>query len=135
MATQGETKISSLEDRITHPHQQESTSSTAKEETKKPTSSEGMNAAAPSFTPGQPSSWADDVSSPVDTVAPAAEKSDAKDAGGDVGKAQTDGASEFNNGSAGIYEPSYDVDVKLNDIQADPNNPLYSVKSFEELNL
>jgi ATP-dependent RNA helicase DDX19/DBP5 len=32
-----------------------------------------------------------------------------------------------------LREPDYNVEVKLSDIQADPNNPLYSVKSFEEL--
>ena len=39
------------------------------------------------------------------------------------------------NGSGGIHEPEYDVNVKLNDIQADPNNPLYSIKTFEDMNL
>jgi len=29
----------------------------------------------------------------------------------------------------------YEVAVKLQDLQADPNSPLYSVKSFEELGL
>jgi ATP-dependent RNA helicase DDX19/DBP5 len=28
-----------------------------------------------------------------------------------------------------------DVQVTLADLQADPNNPLYSAKTFEELNL
>lgn len=31
--------------------------------------------------------------------------------------------------STALHEPEYDVEVK----QADPNNPLYSIKSFEEL--
>lgn len=30
---------------------------------------------------------------------------------------------------------NYDVAVKLADLQADPNNPLYSVKSFDDLGL
>lgn len=48
---------------------------------------------------------------------------------------QTDGASEPLGGSGGIIEPNYSVDVKLSDVQADPNNPLYSIKNFEELGL
>lgn len=34
-----------------------------------------------------------------------------------------------------LVKSSYEVQVKLADIQADPNSPLYSVKSFEELGL
>lgn len=34
-----------------------------------------------------------------------------------------------------LIENRYEVEVKLDDIQADPNSPLYSVKSFEELGL
>ncbi|KAF2817551.1 DEAD-domain-containing protein [Mytilinidion resinicola] len=34
-----------------------------------------------------------------------------------------------------LIEPEYEVEVKLADMQADPNSPLFSVKSFEELNL
>ncbi|KAG9974414.1 hypothetical protein KCU78_g22936, partial [Aureobasidium melanogenum] len=47
---------------------------------------------------------------------------------------QTDGASEFQMGSA-LLEPEFDVNVKLNDLQQDPNNPLFSVKEFRDLNL
>lgn len=47
---------------------------------------------------------------------------------------QTDGASEPLGGS-GIVEPNYAVDVKLSDVQADPSNPLYSIRTFEELGL
>ncbi|KAI5210185.1 DEAD-domain-containing protein [Aureobasidium subglaciale] len=47
---------------------------------------------------------------------------------------QTDGASEFQMGSS-LLEPEFDVNVKLNDLQGDPNNPLYSVKQFSDLNL
>ncbi|KAF2858399.1 P-loop containing nucleoside triphosphate hydrolase protein [Piedraia hortae CBS 480.64] len=35
----------------------------------------------------------------------------------------------------GLREPEFDVNVKLADLQADPDNPLYSVKSFQDLNL
>ena len=34
-----------------------------------------------------------------------------------------------------LIENKYEVAVKLQDLQADPNSPLYSVKSFEELGL
>ncbi|KAJ4306218.1 RNA helicase required for poly(A+) mRNA export [Collariella sp. IMI 366227] len=38
--------------------------------------------------------------------------------------------------SVGLIEPSYDVEVKLADLQADTDSPLYSgVRSFEELGL
>lgn len=39
------------------------------------------------------------------------------------------------NGMSGLSEPEFDVNVKLADLQDDPNNPLYSVKSFDDLNL
>lgn len=48
--------------------------------------------------------------------------------------ANKDGASEVLGGS-NLHEPEYDVEVKLSDLQADPNNPLFSVKSFEDLGL
>ena len=34
-----------------------------------------------------------------------------------------------------MIEPDSDVRVKLADAQADPNNPLYSIKTFEQLGL
>jgi len=34
-----------------------------------------------------------------------------------------------------LVQNRYEVAVKLQDLQADPNSPLYSVKSFEELGL
>jgi len=51
-----------------------------------------------------------------------------------VAQAQVDGASETANGGP-LAETEYQVEVKLADMQADPNNPLYSAKSFEELDL
>lgn len=48
--------------------------------------------------------------------------------------ANKDGATESLGGS-NLQEPEYDVEVKLSDLQADPNNPLFSVKSFEDLGL
>lgn len=118
------------------PDTKEVTSAAAKDKITKPTSSEGMNATAPSFVPGQLDSWADEVNSPLDANPPPADPAKGKEPDDDLAKAQTDGAGEALNGTPGIYEPTrYSVDVKLNDIQADPNNPLYSVKSFEDLNL
>lgn len=37
--------------------------------------------------------------------------------------------------SGNLIKSNHDVQVKLADQQADPNSPLYSVKSFEELGL
>jgi ATP-dependent RNA helicase DDX19/DBP5 len=34
-----------------------------------------------------------------------------------------------------LIQNKYEVAVKLQDMQADPNSPLYSVRSFEELGL
>ncbi|KAF2470081.1 ATP-dependent RNA helicase-like protein dbp5 [Lindgomyces ingoldianus] len=53
---------------------------------------------------------------------------------GSVAEAQVDGATEVKKGSA-LQESEAIVEVKLADLQADPNNPLFSAKSFEELNL
>ena len=72
-------------------------------------------------------SWADEVASPV-----VAEQHPIPPANDVLDQAQTDGAGEVFGGSD-LREPEYDVQVKLSDIQADPNNPLYSVKSFEDL--
>lgn len=51
-----------------------------------------------------------------------------------LAKAQVDGAGEQLSGSA-LADSNYKVEVKLADLQADPNNPLFSVKSFEDLQL
>lgn len=72
-------------------------------------------------TPGQKLDWAEEATTPV------AEK-------GEKAEANTDGASSWLKGS-GLDEPEFDVNVKLADLQEDPNNPLYSVKNFEDLNL
>lgn len=37
--------------------------------------------------------------------------------------------------SSNLIKSNHDVQVKLADQQADPNSPLFSVKSFEELGL
>ncbi|KAF1831155.1 ATP-dependent RNA helicase-like protein dbp5 [Decorospora gaudefroyi] len=49
-------------------------------------------------------------------------------------EAQVDGAGPPGNG-APLADTQFKVEVKLADLQADPNNPLFSVKSFEELQL
>jgi hypothetical protein len=59
---------------------------------------------------------------------------DGDDTQSDLASSQVDGATEVLNGS-GLAEPEYDVEVSLNDLQADPNNPLFSAKSFEQLQL
>ncbi|KAK2739940.1 RNA helicase required for poly(A+) mRNA export [Myotisia sp. PD_48] len=48
--------------------------------------------------------------------------------------AQLDGAVAEIGGSA-LQDSEYTVNVKLSDQQADPNNPLYSIKDFDELGL
>ncbi len=103
----------------------------------KPASSNGTNVAAQSHVPGNAlttGSWADEVASPVDANKESSVGTEAKAKESSLGMAQTDGAGEELGGS-NLQEPEYDVEVKLSDIQADPNNPLYSIKSFDELGL
>lgn len=82
--------------------------------------------------------WADEVETPVTDKAQ--EKEDASKSQTDDNKgsslqdAQKDGATTWMMGSQ-LDEPEFDVNVKLADLQEDPNNPLYSVKSFQDLNL
>ncbi|KIV83097.1 hypothetical protein PV11_05152 [Exophiala sideris] len=94
-----------------------------------------MNAQAESFQPKSGTSWADEVSSPATEEPPSASNlnaTPAEDASAPV--AQVDGATEPFGGSQ-LQEPEYDVNVKLADMQADPNNPLFSATSFEQLGL
>ena len=49
-------------------------------------------------------------------------------------KAQVDGSGPPGNGGD-LTDTKYSVEVKLADLQADPNNPLFSAKSFEDLQL
>ena len=51
-----------------------------------------------------------------------------------VADAQVDGSGPPGNGSA-FAESEFKVEVKLADRQKDPNDPLFSAKSFEELKL
>ncbi|KAJ5644076.1 uncharacterized protein N7484_006583 [Penicillium longicatenatum] len=75
----------------------------------------------PETTPQNGGSLADRISKPD---APPAGTSDAPQ----------DGAGGDASGSA-LQEPDYSVEVKLSDLQADPNNPLFSVKTFNDLGL
>ncbi|EGP92400.1 unnamed protein product [Zymoseptoria tritici ST99CH_1A5] len=90
----------------------------------------GTNASAASFTPGK-FSWADESTTPPNGAASDAPAADGKT----LDDTQKDGATTWMLGSEGLDEPEFDVNVKLADLQEDPNNPLYSVKSFDELNL
>lgn len=86
--------------------------------------------------------WADEAETPTTEQPPILEKKEeAKDSTAEaptepssVASAQQDGANTYLNGSK-LDEPEFDVNVKLADLQEDPNNPLYSVKSFEDLKL
>jgi ATP-dependent RNA helicase DDX19/DBP5 len=89
-----------------------------------------MSAEQPTEAPSAGSSLADRVSKPEgsEPAAPA-EKTDWSES-----VPQNDGASEVQSGS-NLQEPEYNVEVKLSDLQDDPNNPLYSVKNFADLGL
>jgi ATP-dependent RNA helicase DDX19/DBP5 len=69
---------------------------------------------------------AQDTAAPAAPAAPAADES--------VAQAQVDGSGATQNGDK-IVETEYNVEVKLADMQADPNNPLFSAQTFEELQL
>lgn len=88
------------------------------------------NPTADSFQPKSGTSWADEVASPATELASnpiqAPESSDAIP--------QVDGATTPFGGST-LQEPDYEVEIKLADMQADPNNPLFSATSFEQLGL
>jgi hypothetical protein len=122
---------SSLADRVTKPEL--STTNTP-----------GMNVTAQTFQPASGRSWADEVNSPV-SANPDSAPSGGLDAAANSATTTTteektpnipqmDGATEPFNGSQ-LHEPDYLVELKLADMQADPNNPLYSIKSFDELGL
>ena len=85
----------------------------------------------------QPSkfNWADEVTTPVNELEKQTGADKNEKTGSEAGPLQADGATSYMGGSAGLDEPEFDVNVKLADLQDDPNNPLYSAKSFEELNL
>ena len=100
------------------------------------TASTGTKSTAHISTSETTSSWADetsavDTNTKTSTVEAKAEKDMSS-----LAQAQTDGgATEALNGSSGLYDSSYEVDVQLSDLQKESGNPLASIKSFEELGL
>lgn len=89
-----------------------------------------MSSSEPAKEPAKPT----EPTASAQSVEEPAQPNEESDAEPTVAQAQVDGASAVGNGS-GIEETDYHVEVKLADLQQDPNNPLFSVKSFEELNL
>jgi ATP-dependent RNA helicase DDX19/DBP5 len=125
---EGTTKLAkSFEDRLTFPSDSAS----------KPAPKDA--AATDSTTIPSKFDWADEVTTPVQEKDPdgkaATESTGEKKDESSAGMAQLDGATTWQNGSPGLDEPEFDVNVKLADLQEDPNNPLYSAKSFDQLNL
>lgn len=95
------------------------------------TQSNGTSSAPSKF------NWADDVETPVvekaqDNNGDSASKTGAKDS--TLEENQKDGATTWMMGSE-LDEPEFDVNVTLADLQDNPDNPLYSAKTFQELNL
>jgi hypothetical protein len=129
MASPNTPASGSLADRITKPDLSAKTATLS------------MNATASSFQPASGASWADEVNSPSAATTPTAAPGTAAPAPATTTEAaqqpnipQEDGASEAFNGS-NLQEPDFAVDIKLADMQADPNNPLFSIKEFEDLGL
>jgi ATP-dependent RNA helicase DDX19/DBP5 len=53
----------------------------------------------------------------------------------DQASATSSGVKEEDKGNTNLIQNKHEVAVKLQDMQADPSSPLYSVKSFDELGL
>lgn len=109
-----------------------------------PTPANDMSATATPFQPKSGKLWSEETDSPI---SPLAESSLPLQTTGNTSTEtppaepskppnmpQSDGATTPFNGSV-LEEPEFSIQVKLADLQADPNNPLYSVSTFEELNL
>ena len=120
--------MASLEDRISKPDNGQT-------EGKDTGSSTGTNVNAAPFVPGGSNSWTDEAAEAATNSEPSTVDAKAEKEMSEISKTQTDGASGPLGGSSGIYDPSYEVNVKLSDLQANPDDPLYSIKSFEELGL
>ncbi|KAK4694635.1 ATP-dependent RNA helicase DDX19/DBP5, partial [Lecanoromycetidae sp. Uapishka_2] len=100
--------MASLEDRITKAENGQTGADP-------PSSSGTASSIAPSV-PGEKQSWADETAAADTDSKPAViEAKAAKETSG-LTKAQTDGAGKDQNGESGIFEPSYDVDVKHENI-------------------
>jgi ATP-dependent RNA helicase DDX19/DBP5 len=119
--------MASLEDRISKP-QKGQTAGDAEAST-------GTTTAKPTSAAGETGSWADETSAADTNSGPSTVEAKAEKEMSSLSRAQTDGASGEQRGTSGIYEPSYEVDVQLSDLQKDSGNPLHSIKSFEELGL
>ena len=120
--------MASLEDRISKPENGQT-------EEKDTGSSTGTNINAAPFVPGGSTSWADETAEAATNSEPSAVNAKAEKETSALSNAQTDGGSVFQGGSSGIFDPNYEVNVKLSDLQANPDDPLFSIKSFEELGL
>lgn len=78
--------------------------------------------------------WADEVETPIEEKQKTNTSTTNDTKGTSLEENQNDGATEWLMGSQ-LDEPEFDVNVKLADLQEDPNNPLYSIKSFSDLQL
>lgn len=126
--------MASLADRISKPEHTTSNADAAENSIATPALATGTSL---SGALENTSSWADEAEDEADNTAstiPAINTESKKDMS-NLGKAQTDGAAEVLGGEGGVIEPSYEVEIKLADMQANPNDPLYSIKSFEQLGL
>ncbi|KAE9970601.1 RNA helicase required for poly(A+) mRNA export [Venturia inaequalis] len=96
-----------------------------------------VETAAPSLasriTRDEPAKAQEESTTPAETAAAPAETTETTKT--EVAEGGTDGASTGFNGSELRDEPEFDVEVKLIDMQVDPNSPLFSIKRFEDLNL
>ena len=103
-----------------------------------PTPANGMSASATPFQPKSGKLWSDETDSPISPLAesiPKPQSQTTENLSTDTvqteplkpaNMAQGDGATTPFNGSV-LQESEYSVKIKLADLQADPNNPLYSV--------
>ena len=95
----------------------------------------GSGSLADRISKPESTSWADEVASPTTEDPPPLSDLKIQDPEQTPqNDGQLDGATEPFGGSE-LQEPEFDVEVKLADMQADPNNPLYSVSSFQQLGL
>ena len=118
----------SFEDRLTFPSDSKTTSPS-------------KDTSASALTSDDKFDWADEAATPIQEkpsepkASPSVESTPSKKEESSLDMAQVDGATTWQNGSSGLDEPEFDVNVKLADLQEDPNNPLYSAQSFDQLNL
>lgn len=119
--------MASLEDRISKPEDGQTGDDA--------TASTGTKSTAPISTSGATNSWADETSPADANSKTSIVETNAEKDMSSLANAQTDGATAALNGSSGLYDSSYEVDVQLSDLQKQSGNPLASIKSFEELGL